>query len=198
MGWWVTASTRSSTPSAESQASSGCTCTTRKPGRSPHRPRRNSQGRSPCAPGAPAPATRISFRGCTTRTEPAPRCLRSPRTFPQTASEPRTSRRPVRNRCSWTQVSGATHCRARSQMPLMPRVAIQEATAKRGVSVLVVPGNVALLDVTGRTDHHAVCVELGRVRPPESQVQQLADAINAADRRSCCSAAPASAARMER
>ena len=67
------------------------------------------------------------------------------------------------------------------QMPLMPRVAIQEATAKRGVSVLVVPGNIAGLDATHRTDHHTVCSELGRVLPPESQVQQLADAINAAE-----------------
>jgi pyruvate dehydrogenase (quinone) len=67
------------------------------------------------------------------------------------------------------------------QMPRMLRVAIQEALAKQGVSVLVVPGNVAELDVEHDTGEHTLCLERGRVLPPPSQLHQLADAINDAE-----------------
>jgi pyruvate dehydrogenase (quinone) len=63
----------------------------------------------------------------------------------------------------------------------MLRVAVQEALARQGVSVLVVPGNVADLAVEHPTGEGTLCVELGRVVPPASQVRQLADALNAAD-----------------
>lgn len=66
------------------------------------------------------------------------------------------------------------------QMPRMLRIAIQEALARRGVAVLVVPGNVADLDTEHPTGEGTFCVEHGRVTPPPSQVQQLAEAIDAA------------------
>ena len=66
------------------------------------------------------------------------------------------------------------------QMPRLLRIAVQQALAKQGVSVLVVPGNVADLDVAHPTGENTFCVELGRVTPPASAVRQLADAINAA------------------
>src|SRR5688500_3243483 len=52
------------------------------------------------------------------------------------------------------------------QMPRLLRVAIQEAVGRRGVSVLVVPGNVADLDTAHPTGDSTLCVELGRVVPP--------------------------------
>jgi len=68
------------------------------------------------------------------------------------------------------------------QMPRLLRVAIQEAVGRRGVSVLVVPGNVADLDTSNPTGDSTLCVELGRVVPPAAAVQQLADALNAAEK----------------
>ena len=64
-----------------------------------------------------------------------------------TRSAPRTSRRRAPKSCSSTRASGARRSAGADQMPRMLRVAIQEAIAKQGVSVLVVPGNVADLDV---------------------------------------------------
>ncbi len=68
------------------------------------------------------------------------------------------------------------------QMPRLLRVGVAEALAQRGVSVLVVPGNVADLDAEHPTGSSSFCVEHGRVVPPSSQVQQLAAAINASEK----------------
>jgi pyruvate dehydrogenase (quinone) len=61
------------------------------------------------------------------------------------------------------------------------RVGIQTALAQQGVSVLVIPGNVADLDVEHPTGEHTLCLEHGRLMPPPSQLHQLADAINDAE-----------------
>ncbi len=66
------------------------------------------------------------------------------------------------------------------QMPRLARVAIQQALGTSGVSVLVLPGDVADLRSAHPTGAGAYCVEPGRVRPPRGQVRALADAINAA------------------
>jgi pyruvate dehydrogenase (quinone) len=87
-------------------------------------------------------------------------------------------------RPEWLFMDASVWCQTLSgadQMPRMPRIAIQEALASQGVSVLVVPGNVADLEVSRPTGPAVVCVERGRVSPPPSQVRQLADAINAAE-----------------
>ncbi len=67
------------------------------------------------------------------------------------------------------------------QMPRMPRIAIQEALANQGVSVLVVPGNVADHDVQHPTGSGKFCTDFGRVSPPPARLHELADAINAAE-----------------
>lgn len=67
------------------------------------------------------------------------------------------------------------------QMPRLVRVAIQQALGNAGVSVLVLPGDAADLDTVHPTGEGSYCSERGRVAPPPSQVQRLADAINAAD-----------------
>jgi pyruvate dehydrogenase (quinone) len=86
-------------------------------------------------------------------------------------------------RPEWVFMDASAWCHtltSADQMPRMVRVAIQTALARRGVSVLVVPGNVADLPAARPTGDATLCVEPGRVTPPAAQVRQLADAINAA------------------
>jgi pyruvate dehydrogenase (quinone) len=67
-----------------------------------------------------------------------------------------------------------------TQMPHTLRVAIQTAIGKRGVSVVVLPGDVAAMESGGPTVPSAMVTAPSRVCPPAEQVQALADAINAA------------------
>jgi pyruvate dehydrogenase (quinone) len=66
------------------------------------------------------------------------------------------------------------------QMPQALRTAIQTAVGKRGVSVVVLPGDLAAEESAGPTVPTALVSQPSRVRPAPEQVQQLADAINAA------------------
>jgi pyruvate dehydrogenase (quinone) len=66
------------------------------------------------------------------------------------------------------------------QMPHNLRVAIQTAIGRRGVSVVVLPGDLAAEESGGPTVPTAMVTEPSPVRPPAEQVQALADAINAA------------------
>ena len=66
------------------------------------------------------------------------------------------------------------------QMPHALRVAIQTAVGKRGVSVVVLPGDLAAEESGGPTVPSAMVAGPSPVRPPAEQVQALADAINAA------------------
>jgi pyruvate dehydrogenase (quinone) len=66
------------------------------------------------------------------------------------------------------------------QMPQALRVAIQTAVGRRGVSVVVLPGDLAAEESAGPTVTGATVTEPSPVRPREEQVRQLADAINAA------------------
>jgi pyruvate dehydrogenase (quinone) len=66
------------------------------------------------------------------------------------------------------------------QMPHTLRVAIQTAVGKKGVSVVVLPGDLAAEESGGPTVATAMVSEPSPVRPGAAQVQALADAINAA------------------
>ncbi|MGY1750297.1 pyruvate dehydrogenase [Modestobacter sp. SYSU DS0511] len=66
------------------------------------------------------------------------------------------------------------------QMPQALRVAIQTAVGQRGVSVMVLPGDLAAEESGGPTVESAMVPHPSPVRPPVEQVQALADAINAA------------------
>jgi pyruvate dehydrogenase (quinone) len=66
------------------------------------------------------------------------------------------------------------------QMPHNLRVAIQTAIGKRGVSVVVLPGDLAAEESGGPTVPTAMVTSPSPVRPAPEQVQALADAINAA------------------
>jgi pyruvate dehydrogenase (quinone) len=87
-------------------------------------------------------------------------------------------------RPEWMFMDASVWCQTLTgagQMPRLLRVAIQEALGRRGVSVLVVPGDVADLEAAHPTGGSTLCVERGRVVPPAAAVRQLADAIDAAD-----------------
>jgi len=67
-----------------------------------------------------------------------------------------------------------------AQMPRIARIGIQQSLAKGGVSVLVLPGDVAHLRATVPTGESNFASELSPVVPRADQVSALADAINAA------------------
>jgi pyruvate dehydrogenase (quinone) len=66
------------------------------------------------------------------------------------------------------------------QMPRALRIAIQTAVGRRGVSVVVLPGDLAAAESGGPTVPSAVVAEPSPVRPAAGQVQALADAVNRA------------------
>jgi pyruvate dehydrogenase (quinone) len=68
------------------------------------------------------------------------------------------------------------------QMPRLQRSAIQTAVGRRGVSVLVMPGDVAERPAANVTGQGVVHSEPPTVVPPETQVQQLAEALNDSER----------------
>ncbi|MCK9247607.1 MAG: pyruvate dehydrogenase [Solirubrobacteraceae bacterium] len=83
------------------------------------------------------------------------------------------------------------------QMPRIQRIAIQRAIADGGVAVLVVPGDVADLDVAHPTGESRFVVERAVAAPPPAQVRALADAIDAAERVTIFAGAGAAGARDE-
>jgi pyruvate dehydrogenase (quinone) len=66
------------------------------------------------------------------------------------------------------------------QMPHNLRVAIQTAVGRRGVSVVVLPGDLAAEESGGPTVPSAMVTEPSPVRPAAEQVQALADAVGSA------------------
>jgi pyruvate dehydrogenase (quinone) len=67
-----------------------------------------------------------------------------------------------------------------NQMPHALQVAIQTAIGRRGVSVVVLPGDLAAEESAGPTVRSATVPGPSRVPPPAEQVRQLAGAVNAA------------------
>ncbi|GAA2810759.1 pyruvate dehydrogenase [Saccharopolyspora taberi] len=68
------------------------------------------------------------------------------------------------------------------QMPRLLRSAIQTAAGRRGVSVLVLPGDVAQRPAARPTGQGVVHCEPPTVVPPASQVAELASALNSSER----------------
>jgi pyruvate dehydrogenase (quinone) len=66
------------------------------------------------------------------------------------------------------------------QMPHALHIAIQTAVGRRGVSVVVLPGDLAAQESAGPTTSSALVPSPSPVRPDPGQVQALADAINSA------------------
>lgn len=68
------------------------------------------------------------------------------------------------------------------QMPRMLRIAVQQALGKGGVSVVVLPGDIAARPAQHPTDVWSPLTEQGTVVPPPSQLTALADQVNVANR----------------
>lgn len=67
-----------------------------------------------------------------------------------------------------------------AQMPRVLRIAMQRALGNSGVSVLVIPGDVAHDKAVNTTGTSHLVTERGRVVAPDTQVRKLADKLNAA------------------
>src|SRR3989475_8547724 len=68
------------------------------------------------------------------------------------------------------------------QMPRVLEIAIQTAISRRGVSVVVIPGDVALQETEGRPPRSSFRKPETRVCPYEDELNQLAAVLNAAER----------------
>ncbi|MEU1735309.1 pyruvate dehydrogenase [Streptosporangium sp. NPDC020145] len=68
------------------------------------------------------------------------------------------------------------------QMPRVLRVAVQRAIGGPGVSVVVLPGDVAQLRVSQEAGPHDFLTQPGTLHPPADQVSELAVALNAAEK----------------
>ena len=68
------------------------------------------------------------------------------------------------------------HVSSASQMPRLLRIAMREAIEKRGVAVLVIPGDVLLQDIDA--DPVAIGATSSRVIPDESALEAAAEALN--------------------
>ncbi|MFF5208384.1 pyruvate dehydrogenase [Streptosporangium sp. NPDC000396] len=68
------------------------------------------------------------------------------------------------------------------QMPRVLRIAIQHAIGHNGVAVVVLPGDVADLPAASATGTHEFLTRRGTLRPPADQVEELAEALNGAEK----------------
>ncbi|NHD18079.1 MULTISPECIES: pyruvate dehydrogenase [Actinopolyspora] len=68
------------------------------------------------------------------------------------------------------------------QMPRLLRSALQTAVGRRGVSVLVMPGDIAERTTVNPTGRGKVHSDPPTVVPPDSQVRALAESLNSAER----------------
>lgn len=69
------------------------------------------------------------------------------------------------------------HVAHASQMPRLLRIAIREALSKRGVAVLVIPGDIALADVEAEAER--IVASTSRTLPATDDVTAAAEALNA-------------------
>jgi pyruvate dehydrogenase (quinone) len=66
------------------------------------------------------------------------------------------------------------------QAPRVLQSAVQHAVSKRGVSVIVLPGDIAALEAPAGTAAHAPVVTAPLVRPADADLARLADLVNGA------------------
>src|ERR1700730_8817339 len=64
------------------------------------------------------------------------------------------------------------------QMPRVLQSAVQHAVSKRGVSVVVLPGDVAAMEVPSESFAHGLVTALPVVRPSDADLARLADLLN--------------------
>jgi pyruvate dehydrogenase (quinone) len=68
------------------------------------------------------------------------------------------------------------------QMPRLLQIAMQTSVSRGGVSVLVLPGDVAASKMTSRNLAHRVFIPRPAIQPSAADLRRLADLLNSADR----------------
>ncbi len=68
------------------------------------------------------------------------------------------------------------------QMPRILQTAMQHAVSKRGVSVIVLPGDIAALKATAESSGHGIATGSPLVRPTDADLARLAELVNRAPR----------------
>jgi len=66
------------------------------------------------------------------------------------------------------------------QMPRVLQAAMQHAVSKRGVSVIVLPGDIAAMKATAVAPGHGIVTSVPLVRPTDADLARLADLLNQA------------------
>jgi pyruvate dehydrogenase (quinone) len=69
-----------------------------------------------------------------------------------------------------------------SQMPRVLDIAVQSAVTGRGVSVVVIPGDIALKEATGTAGRLRFSTQPPTVRPSDEDLAKMAEILNASDR----------------
>ena len=87
------------------------------------------------------------------------------------------------------------HVSTSEQMPRLLRIAMREAIEKRGVAVLVLPGDVALKEI--KAEPEAILPTSSRVIPAEESLAEAANALNSCDRVTILAGAGAAEAHAE-
>jgi pyruvate dehydrogenase (quinone) len=83
------------------------------------------------------------------------------------------------------------------QMPRLLQIAMQTSMSRGGVSVLVLPGDVAASKMTSTELEHRVCAPRPKIQPSETDLRQLADLLNDAERVTLFGGAGCAGARSE-
>src|SRR5262245_14680311 len=156
------------------RASTGFTCVTRRPRPSPPAPRRISPASSRSARAAAVRATCTSSTGSTTAIAAACRCWRSLRIFRAGRSASTTSRPPrLFAECShYVELVSSPE-----QLPQILERAMRTAIGRRGVAVVVVPGDVALASLD-EAPPSWIAPSKPLLRPSEHDLQRLASLLN--------------------
>jgi pyruvate dehydrogenase (quinone) len=71
---------------------------------------------------------------------------------------------------------------AEEQMPRLLQIAMQTSVSRGGVSVLVLPGDVASSQMTSRELEHRIFPSMPAIQPSGADLRKLADLLNGADR----------------
>ena len=117
-------------------------------------------------------------------TAAAPRCWRSRPKFRPARSAAAISRRPIRRNCSGNAATIASWFPIRRSFLTCWKTPFARRSGKRGVAVLVIPGDVALRPAPKRgiSPNAGLLPAAPVVRPAEAELTALADLLNGAKR----------------
>jgi len=73
-----------------------------------------------------------------------------------------------------------------AQMPRIAELAMQAAILERGVGMIVLPGDVSAAPIEHPMLEHPVATERSRVRPPDRDLDRVADLVAKSERGLIC------------